>query len=74
MKLADIPELQALPIEDKLQRVEELWVDVARDLDTLEVSSEQREVLDERWASFLRDPSRPLTIEQFQERLKAVRR
>ena len=74
MKLADLPEVRALSTREKLQLVDELWEDVGRGLDSLEVSREEREVLDERWAAFLRDPSRALTLEEFKERVNALRR
>ena len=42
---------------------------VAPELDTLEVSEEEKATLDERWAAFLKDPASALTVEQFKERL-----
>jgi hypothetical protein len=39
----------------------------------LEVSTEAKGMLDERWAAFLQDPASALTLEQFKERLKALR-
>lgn len=73
MKLVDLPQVQALSTREKLQLVDELWKDVARDLDSLEVTEEEKKVLDERWAAFLRDPSRALTLDQFKERIKSLR-
>lgn len=73
MKIADLPEVRALSTREKLQLVDELWEDVARDLDSLEVSREEREALEERWAAFLRDPSRALSLEGFKERVNALR-
>ena len=73
MKLADLPELQALSAKEKLELVDELWISVAPELDALEVSSEEKQMLDERWAAFLRDPASALTLEQFKKRLKALR-
>ena len=40
------------------------------DLDTLEVSPEEKEVLDERWANFLCDPGSALTLEGFVRRMQ----
>ena len=73
MKFSDLPQVKALSTQDKLQLVDELWEDVARDLNTLEVSQENREVLDKRWASFLSDPSQAITLGQFRERIKSLR-
>jgi putative addiction module component (TIGR02574 family) len=51
----------------------ELWQDLAHDLDSLEVSETEEELLDQRWAAFLRDPSAALTLEQFKERVTRER-
>lgn len=58
---------------EKLQLVDELWRDVARDLEALDVSAAEKELLDERWAAFLRDPSSALDLEQFKEKIKSLR-
>jgi len=73
MTLTDLPEVQALSAREKLQLVDELWVSVAPELDALEVSAEEKGMLDERWAAFLKDPVSTLTLEQFKERLKTRR-
>lgn len=73
MKLVDLPEVQALSTLEKLQLVDELWEDVAHSLDSLEVTEEEKKLLDERWANFLNDPSRALTLDQFEEKIKTVR-
>lgn len=70
MKLIDLPELQNLPVREKLRLVDELWLSMKPELESLEVSQEEREVLDERWTTFLRKPSSALTLEEFQERRK----
>lgn len=72
MKLADFPEVQDLPIRQKLQLVDELWLSMLPELDSLEVSREEKDLLDERWAAFLRDPESALTLDEFQRRMKAV--
>lgn len=73
MKLVDLPEVQALSTREKLQLVDELWLDVAHEMDSLEVTEEEKKLLDERWAKFLTDPSRTLTLDQFNERVKKLR-
>lgn len=73
MKLADLPQVRALSAEQKLELVDELWQDVARDLEKLEISAVEKELLDERWAAFLKDPSSALTLEQFKTMVKARR-
>jgi putative addiction module component (TIGR02574 family) len=73
MKLADLPDIRALSAREKLQLLDELWQDVAHDLDSLEVSETEKELLDQRWATFLRDPAAALSLEQFKERVKTLR-
>ena len=73
MKLANFPEVQHLPIREKLELVDELWLSITPDLDSLGVSEEEKEVLDERWAAFLKSPDSALTLEQFQDKMKALR-
>jgi putative addiction module component (TIGR02574 family) len=73
MKLADFPEVQNLPVRDKLQLVDDLWLSMAEELSSLDVSDEERSLLDQRWASFLKAPDKALTLEQFDEQLRALR-
>jgi putative addiction module component (TIGR02574 family) len=73
MTLTDFPEVRALSAREKLQLVDELWMSVAPELDALEVSAEEKGILDERWTTFLKDPASALTLEQFKERLKTCR-
>jgi len=54
-----------LSTREKLQLVDDLWQEVSRDLDSLEVTEEEKKQLDERWNAFLRNPSSALTLEQF---------
>ena len=72
MKLADFPDVQELPIRQKLQLVDELWLSMSPELDSLEVSQEEKGLLDERWAAFLQDPGSALTLDEFQRRMKAI--
>jgi putative addiction module component (TIGR02574 family) len=72
MKLIDLPEVQNLPVRDKLRLVDELWLSMTSDLESLEVSQNEREALDERWATFLRNPDSALTLAEFRERMKAL--
>jgi putative addiction module component (TIGR02574 family) len=73
MKLIDLPAVNDLPIQEKLQLVDELWLSVTQDLKALEVSDEEKKLLDTRWAAFLRDPDSAITVEQFCERLSENR-
>ena len=74
MKLADFPEVQALSVQEKLQLVDELWLSAAPQLSSLAVSPEEKDLLEARWAAFVKDPSSALTVEQFQEKMRKHRR
>ena len=73
MRLADFPDVQDLPIGQKLELVDELWLSMTPELDNLEVSEAERDLLDERWAAFLKDPESAITLDEFQRRMKARR-
>jgi putative addiction module component (TIGR02574 family) len=73
MNLADFPDVRDLPVRQKLQLVDELWLSMTDELDSLEVSQEERELLEGRWASFVQDPGSALTLDEFQRRMKALR-
>jgi putative addiction module component (TIGR02574 family) len=73
MTLTDLPQVQALSAREKLQLVDDLWISVAPDLEALEVSEEEKTALDGRWTAFLKNPTSALTLEEFKERLKALR-
>ena len=73
MKLADIPEVGTLAIAEKIQLLEELYQNIAQELDSMEVPQEHKTLLDDRWNAFLRDPSSALTLEQFKSKLNALR-
>jgi putative addiction module component (TIGR02574 family) len=73
MKLADFPEVRAMSAREKLQLVDELWLSVAPQLDSLAPAPEEKDTLDARWAAFLKDPSSALTLEQFQEKMRKLR-
>jgi putative addiction module component (TIGR02574 family) len=73
MKLIDLPDVHDLPVREKLQLVDELWLSVTQELKSLEVSDEEKKLLDARWATFLRDPDSALTIDQFRAKLSTIR-
>jgi putative addiction module component (TIGR02574 family) len=66
-------QLDQMTIEEKLRLVDELWLSMTPELASLEVTPEDKELLDGRWAAFLEDPSSALTLEEFQQRMKATR-
>jgi putative addiction module component (TIGR02574 family) len=73
MTLADLPQIQALPAREKLQLLDDLWIQVAHDIDSLDVTPEEKLLLDDRWNRFLSNPSSALTLEDFEKRVRALR-
>lgn len=65
--------MRALPVREKLLLVDEIWesmVDVEAELEVLD--AEKRE-MEARWERFEKDPSRALTLEEFQARINVKR-
>lgn len=73
MTLAEYPQLQGLSIREKLELVDELWRDVSRGADRLEITPEEKELLDARWKEFLAAPQEALSLDEFKMQLKARR-
>ena len=73
MVLSEIPQVQSLSIREKLELVDDLWKSVSTDLDAIEVTQEEKDILDERWSNFLQNPASALTIDQFKIKLHALR-
>ena len=74
MKLRELPQVMALSTAEKLQLIDELWMSIEPELDQLEVSEEEKKLLDERWEKFLANPDSALTLDQVKERLAARRK
>jgi len=73
MKLSEFPQVRNLPIQEKLELVDEIWRDVAQELDAMDVSAEEKQILDSRWETFMEKPDASLTTEDFMKRLRALR-
>lgn len=73
MGLTELPQIQALSVREKLELVDELWKAVSPELDSMEATQEEKDVLEERWAAFLQKPSSAFTIDQFKKELNALR-
>lgn len=73
MNSKELRKLQALPVSEKLMLVEVLWQSIGESTDEPEVSEAEKRELDSRWARFERDPSRAMTLDQFDALLKARR-
>jgi len=73
MSLSELPQVQSLSVREKLELVDELWKAVSPDLDAMEVTQEEKDILDGRWSVFLQNPSSALTVDQFKKELSALR-
>jgi putative addiction module component (TIGR02574 family) len=73
MSLKQFPDVEALSVRDKLALVDDLWLSVSGDLEGLEVTDREREILDQRWEEFLKAPDSALTIDEFKSRLAKAR-
>lgn len=73
MNLAGLPQVQSLSVREKLELVDDLWKAVSSDLDAMEVTQEEKDILDGRWTAFLQKPSSALTVDQFKKELNALR-
>lgn len=73
MSLSELPQVQSLSVREKLELVDDLWKAVSSDLDSMEVTQEEKDMLDGRWSAFLQNPSAALTVDQFKKELNALR-
>jgi putative addiction module component (TIGR02574 family) len=71
VKLADFPTITSLSTLEKLELVDEIWTSFSADTDTLEVTEEEKRILQKRWAAFEQDSSSALTLDQFKAKLAA---
>jgi putative addiction module component (TIGR02574 family) len=74
MKIVDLPQVLALSAKEKLQLVDDLWLSVGPELESLEVSNEEKHLLDQRWAAFVKNRGATLSAEQFQAKMTKLRR
>lgn len=65
MTLLELPQVMALPAEEKLKLLDELWEAVAAEMGSVEVSQAEKDLLDSRWADYVANPSSTLTPDQF---------
>ncbi|NJL18993.1 MAG: addiction module protein [Bdellovibrionaceae bacterium] len=68
-----MPQVQALTVREKLELVDDLWKSVSAELDAMEVTQDEKDLLDGRWSEFLQDPAAALTVDQFKKELNALR-
>jgi putative addiction module component (TIGR02574 family) len=73
MKLTDFPDLCLLTLQQKLQLLDELWKDVAPELEDMELGQMEKDLLDERWRKYLEDPSSALDPAEARRTIKSLR-
>ena len=66
-------QMEQLTVEEKLKLVDQLWLSMKTELQSLSASPAERELLDERWEAFLKDPEAAITLEEFQRRMRLIR-
>lgn len=69
----ELPLVQTLSVREKLELVDDLLKSLSSDLDEIEATQEEKDILDGRWAHFLQNPSSALTVDQFKRELNALR-
>jgi len=74
MKLKQLPQIMALSTAEKLELIDDLWISIEPELQQVEVSEEEKELLDSRWEKFLANPDSALTLEQVKALLAARRK
>ncbi|HEX7243723.1 MAG TPA: addiction module protein [Longimicrobiaceae bacterium] len=57
-------DLFRLPLDERLQLLEDLWDSIARDAEGLPLTEAQRRELDRRWALYEADPGRGLSWDE----------
>ena len=71
MSIADIPQLQHLTTDEKLQLIEELWDSLDQEaLARHEISDEEKAILDQRLADHEAHPERSLTLDEFKKQIE----
>ena len=73
MNLTELPQVQSLTVHEKLELVDDLWRSVSSEIDAMEVTKEEKDMLDVRWFRFLQNPSSARTVDQFKQELNALR-
>ena len=65
-----LTELSKLPLPEKVQLVEDLWDNIAAELEAAPLSEELKAEMDRRLQEYLKDPSSALTLEEVQARMR----
>jgi putative addiction module component (TIGR02574 family) len=63
-----------LSAREKLELVDEIWKSVSASPHSIEITQEEKDALDSRWAEFLRNPTSALSIDDLKSKIPALRR
>ena len=74
MKLKELPQVMALSTAEKLELIDDLWISIEPELQQLDVSKEEKKLLDDRWEKFLANPDSALTLDQVKALVAARRK
>ena len=74
MKLKELPQIMALSTAEKLELIDDLWISIEPELQQVEVSEEEKKLLDDRWEKFLANPDSALTLDQVKALVAARRK
>jgi putative addiction module component (TIGR02574 family) len=73
MTLTELPQVQSLSAREKLELVDEIWRSLSTSPDYLEVTQEEKDILDSRWEGFLSNSNSALSIDMFKSKINAIR-
>jgi putative addiction module component (TIGR02574 family) len=73
MTLTELPQVQSLSAREKLELVDEIWRSLSTSPDYLEVTQEEKDMLDSRWEGFLSNSNSALSIDVFKSKINAIR-
>lgn len=74
MLLERLPEVRSLSPEDKWRLIDELWSDLAREVERAGPDENIVSLLDERYADYLKDPAKAQPFDSCLERLAERKR
>ena len=73
MILEKIPEIRLLSAEEKLMLLTELWDELTLNPDEVTLTSDQEDLLDQRWREYQKDPSQGTPWEVVKARVRRGR-
>jgi putative addiction module component (TIGR02574 family) len=74
MLLEKLPEVQSLTVEDKWRLIDELWSDLAREVEGAGVDENTLALLNQRFDEYIRDPNQAQPLDACLARLAERKR